>query len=49
MNECWFADRVLQVKRKYDMTIDREEAETLELILSACDTTEIEVPACAES
>ena len=36
LNECWFAFRIVQVRRKYGLTIDRREADTLEGVLSAC-------------
>ena len=39
MNRCWFADRVLQVRLKYGLTIDRREADALERVLSACSST----------
>ena len=39
MNQCWFADRVVAVKRKYDLTVDRREAAALDRILSACTST----------
>ena len=48
MNRCWFADRVVQVKLKYGMTVDRDEAEALELVLAGCESTAIVKPACAE-
>ena len=41
MNRCWFADRVLQVRLKYGLTIDRREANALERVLSACASTEL--------
>ena len=47
INRCWFANRVLQVRLKYGLSIDRSEAEALEQILSACATTEIEKSDCA--
>ena len=40
-NRCWFAYRVVAVRQKYDLTIDRMEAAVLEDILSRCGTTEI--------
>ena len=46
INRCWFANRVLQVRLKYGLSIDRREAEALERILSACTTTEIEKSDC---
>ncbi len=35
-NRCWFAARVVAVRRKYGLTIDRHEAGALERVLSAC-------------
>lgn len=46
INRCWFANRILQVRLKYGMSIDRREAEALERILSTCMTTEIEKSDC---
>ena len=48
MKGCWFADRVVQVKAKYGMTVDREEAAALELTLAGCESTDVVKPACAE-
>ena len=39
MNRCWFADRVVAVKRKYALTVDRREAARLERVLSGCSST----------
>ena len=41
MNKCWFAGRVLKVRRKYRLTIDRREAAALERVLSGCDSLEM--------
>ena len=41
MNRCWFAARVIAVKRKYALTIDRREATALERVLSGCTSTEM--------
>ena len=38
-NRCWFANRVVEVRRKYGLTIDRLEAKALENILRFCLTT----------
>ena len=35
-NRCRFARRVVEVPRKYKLTIDRAEADALDAILSAC-------------
>lgn len=40
-NECWFADRVVKVRRKYDLTIDRREADALDDVLSRCSSFEM--------
>ena len=47
-NRCWFAGRVLEVKRAYRLTIDRREAAALERIFSQCYGTETELTACTE-
>ena len=41
MNRCWFAARVVAVKRKYGLTVDRREAAALERVLSACSSTDM--------
>ena len=46
MNRCWFAQRIVEVRRKYGLTIDRGEAEALERILSACSSVEMEFIDC---
>lgn len=35
-NRCWFASRVLEVRRKYSLTIDAKEANILEAVLLTC-------------
>ena len=40
-NRCWFAARVVAVRLKYDLTIDRREADALEAVLSRCNSTEL--------
>ena len=40
-NACWFAGRVVAVKLKYDLTVDRREATALEQVLSGCLSTEL--------
>lgn len=46
-NRCWFANRVLQVRLKHDLTINQEEADALELILSQCESTGLIAPDCS--
>ncbi len=45
-NRCWFAHRVLAVRLKHGLSVDRREADALERILSSCATAEIESPEC---
>lgn len=45
-NRCWFADRVLQVRRKYRLTIDRREAAALERVLAGCASAALETATC---
>ena len=45
-NACWFAGRVVEVRRKYNLSINRAEAEALGRVLSNCDSTEMTVRVC---
>jgi hypothetical protein len=45
-NRCWFAARVVEVRRAYELTIDRREAEVLEGVLSGCESVEMEPLVC---
>ena len=45
-NRCWFAARVVEVRRAYDLTIDRREAEVLERLLSGCESVAMEPLVC---
>ncbi len=38
-NQCWFADRVVGVRQKYSLTIDRREADALDRVLASCAST----------
>ena len=40
-NDCWFATRVIRVKRRYGLTVDRREAQALEQVLSNCSSTDL--------
>ena len=46
-NACWFAGRVLEVRRAYGLTIDRHEAAALDRILARCASTAMEPVMCA--
>ena len=41
LNRCWYAARIVAVKRAYALTVDRREAAALERVLSSCDSTEM--------
>ena len=41
MNSCWFAQKVVDVRQKYALTIDRREADALERKLSGCVSTKM--------
>ena len=39
LNQCWFADRVVRVRQKYNLSIDRREADALDRVLNSCVST----------
>ena len=41
-NRCWFAARVVAVRRRWGLTVDVREANALEAVLSGCSATELE-------
>lgn len=45
-NKCWFAQRTISVRRKFNLTIDRREANAVDEILSGCESTQMVVLAC---
>ena len=45
-NACWFAGRVVAIKRAYRLTVDGREAAALEHVLSGCASTAMEPLAC---
>jgi hypothetical protein len=40
-NKCWFANRIVQIKTKYELSVDQTEANALEAVLSECDSFEM--------
>ncbi len=38
-NQCWFVDRVVAVRQKYRLTIDRREADAIDAVLGSCEST----------
>lgn len=45
-NQCWFAHRIIEIRRSYNLTIDRREAAALERILLHCKTSQLEPVVC---
>ena len=45
-NQCWFAARVVEVRRKYALTVDEREAGALETVLANCSSTALMAPGC---
>ena len=39
LNACWYVDRTLQVRRKYQLTIDKAEADAVDRVLAGCAST----------
>ena len=48
-NRCWFAARVVAVRTKYRLTVDRREVQVLGRILSSCSSTKLQVYANNDS
>ena len=46
-NRCWFATRVVEVRRAYALTVDHREVAALERILASCESTALEPIVCA--
>ncbi len=46
LNQCWFANRVVKVKKKYGLSVDRREFDALQRILSQCSSTAMYVGEC---
>ena len=42
-NHCWFANRVIEVRQAYSLTIDRREARALDAILASCESSDMMV------
>ena len=43
LNQCWYVDRTVQVRREYGLTIDRAEADAVDRILAGCHSTDMVV------
>jgi hypothetical protein len=45
-NQCWFAATIIEVRRKYSLTIDRREADALDQVLATCATVVLNQSTC---
>ena len=43
LNRCWYAARIIEVRRAYQLTIDRREAAAIEAVLQGCDSFDLVV------
>ena len=43
LNQCWYVDRVIQVRLEYGLTIDQAEADAIDTVLAGCESTEMVV------
>ena len=41
LNQCWYVDRVVQVRQKYGLTIDQAEADVIDDVMDGCTSVEI--------
>lgn len=49
LNRCWYAGKIIAVKQKYGLSVDRREAEALQQVLSQCQSTGMIVLDCNET
>ena len=42
MNQCWYVNQVVQVKRKYNLSMDQAEASKAQQILASCASTDMQ-------
>ena len=45
LNQCWYVDRIVQVRRQYGLTIDPAEAQAIDQVLAGCTSTKLVVVA----
>lgn len=45
-NRCWYAARIVAVKKKYRLTVDQAEKRALHKILRSCQSSELTRPRC---
>lgn len=42
LNRCWYVNQVVLVKRKYNLSMDRAEADTARRVLASCSSTQMQ-------
>ncbi len=45
-NRCWFVDTIIEIRRKYGLTIDQREADAIDQVLASCTSTDLEPTTC---
>jgi len=45
-NTCWFAARIVAVKKNYRLTVDKAEKRALKRTLSSCQSLNMRIPTC---
>ena len=40
-NRCWFAQRVIEIRKVYSLTINRQEARALDAVLASCESSDM--------
>ena len=46
-NRCWYVGKWVEIKKKYNLTMDQAEADSVAAVYQECDTFEMVVPVCA--
>ncbi len=46
-NKCWFADAIVRVKSKYDLSVDQRESSVLNQLLRECTNVVTDIPYCS--
>ena len=41
LDQCWYVDRIIQVRLEYALTVDHTEADAIDTVLPTCDSTEM--------
>ena len=46
-NRCWYVGKWVEIKKKYNLTMDQAEADSVAAVYQACDSFDMIVPVCA--